>query len=178
MENTESVTGERRISSKGEKTDKPSFEPFPAGDYELVLRGQKTEIRVSDENEDAVPYVSATFEALNTAKGENGKNRLVFHMFRLKNVPQKDGRLPWKSGNQLAGYRDSTGVEFDLPVTDFTTRAANTYEILSPEAVKEYLQGLDGQSVRARIKVKEASGAFQAKNEISYFSKSEEEQPF
>ncbi len=168
---SEQVTGETRmVGSSGESVSRPKFQLAPSGDYQLKIQTEKAEIRCAD-GDDSVPYVS--FRVTGTF-GDEAKKFSVFPMLRLKTKPEKDGNAAWKKGNQALGLARAAGVEFSVPVIDYTTRAGNTYEILDPHAVLQWLKGLDGQEVQGHIKNQKqpAGSTYPDKNEIAYFIES------
>jgi hypothetical protein len=164
---TESVTGER-VSSAGLKTDRPSFEPIPAGDYELTVGTSSIQER-SATNANSIAYVKTKL----TTEVE-GKKRVIFANFFLKNTPAANGKVIWKNSNGLLGFAKALGDDFDVATTTLETTGGEQVSALSPMEVKEWLNGKEGMTVRAHVKVREPDAEGQAKgykaqNEISYY---------
>lgn len=161
---SETVTGER-ISSTGLKLDKPSFEPLPAGDYELTLVTASVKA-ASQRNVNGVPYVQAVFET-----ALDGKKRKLFHMFFLKNVAGNNGQYMWKRSDGILGYAKAIGDDFDFETFTVTTEAGEDVQLIgAPAAVKEWLNGKAGMKVTGRVKVEAGTEEYPGdRNKISYF---------
>lgn len=167
MSDTQQVTGER-ASSAGLKVDRPSFEPLPAGDYELTL-GAVTIQPASKNNEGSLPYVKVQLKA-----EVEGKKRVIFTNFFIKDEAGKNGQVMWHNGNGLLGFAKAVGTEFDVPFTTYDTTGGTPTKCLDAHAVKSWLEGLNGMTVNARVKVRKADAealekGWSDQNEISYF---------
>lgn len=166
--------------AKGEKTfnlgdvqkSKRSFEPFPAGDYDLKLRGQDVEIRKAD-SKDGKPtfsYVSLAFDALGTGK-DGGKDRRVYHMLFLRLKPGKDGLVSPALADGLKGLADALGDTPNLPTVE-----QNGEDIINPKAVVQFLKNHDGNVVRAHVSIQRGNKQYPGdKNKVDEFFAADEE---
>lgn len=163
-------------SDKGEVT-KMSFSPLPAGDYKLkVKRGW--EIRKSDNaNSSQLRYANGSFEVLDSAQKEGGKNRKVFHSFYVDLTPGSDGVvMPDRSG-QLKDFARAVGQTISPPIIEQLKNnpkdgSKKKVQTLSPKAIVEFMNNLDGEVVEAHIKVeKDQNGNPQ--NRVEFFVEAE-----
>ncbi len=167
------ATGE--WSSKGKEAKKFNFEPFPPGEYELKLLGDSTETRRKQEP-GALPYNATRFEALGTATGEGGKNRLLFHNFFLSLKPGKGGDAMPERADQLAGFGKALGDEPQLPTQEYnigTPDVPSYVTILDALVVKKWLIAHDGAIVKAKVKVDRGSKDYGPKNVVEFFIEAE-----
>lgn len=169
--------GQKTFSSSGRKVVKLEFKPLPPGEYELKLNAKTLEIKTAA-GPGKLPYINASVEALGTG-GDSGKNRRVYHRFFLDTTPsKKDGVSMVERGAGLVAFARAGGVELDgIPVVAKTKinddGSSEEHEILDPKAVLEFLKGLDGSVISAKVKVTPADGNYGPKNEIEYFIEGE-----
>lgn len=183
MENTETVTGEKRFKASETSLDKgKAFEALPTGDYELKFRGDKFSIAPpSAANENGLPYIKGQFEVLgtNNPDKEGSKNKVLFPMFFLATVPTKEGST-WIAVKQRGSITDlakAIGEDLDVSVIEQTTMSGNTYEILNPHEVVAWLKSKDGLVVKAHVKQEKGTTYQQGgetltrpdSNKIAYF---------
>jgi hypothetical protein len=165
--------GSKTISLGSTDKKKRSFEPFPAGDYDLKILGDTVEIKTpnpSKRNENPVSYVSLGFEALGTAAEDGGKNRRLYHSFWCKTAPGKDGIASFQCVDQLKGFADAIGDQPELKVIEQAGQ-----EVISQLDVKKFLQSHDGDVVRAHVAIQKGSKDYpDPKNVVKEFMESEE----
>lgn len=169
------ATGDRKFSTSTQEVVQPKSMLIPAGTYTLVLNGD-AEIRTA-EKPNAIPYVNVSFTVQGTATREGGKDLRVFHRFVLGLEPsKKDGVLNPNRSNGITAAAIGLGSDADLTIVERTvqdeTGAELKQEYLNPKDVKEYLQSLQGSTVKARIRVSKSEG-YADKNEIAAFFKAE-----
>ena len=162
--NTETVTGER-VSSAGLKTDRPSFDPIPAGDYEFTVGTSSIQER-SASNQNSISYVKTKL----TTEVE-GRKRVVFANFYLSCKPGQNGKIIWKNGNGLLGFAKAIGDDFDVSTTTLESTGGEQVQALSPMEVKEWLNNKEGMTVRAHVKIRPGDPAkgYKDQNEVSYY---------
>lgn len=166
------ATGEKSFAFGSVDKKKRTFEPFPAGDYDLKVLGDTVEIRTpepSKENPNPVSYVACGFEALGSASEEGGKNRRVYHNFFCKLAPGKDGIVTPTCVDQLKGFADAIN---DQPEIAIIQQAGQ--DVLSQLAIKKFLQSHDGDVVRAHVGIQKGTAKYpDPKNNIKEFLESE-----
>jgi hypothetical protein len=163
------TTGEKRFSTAGRQV-KSGFPVIPQGEYELVLK-PGSEVRTAD-GPGKIPYVNCQFEVLGTAKKEGGKNLTVYHRFLLGLNPGKDGIINMDRGNGLTAFSAVVDQAIDAGITERDVEVDGSsvhQEFLNPREVVEFLNTLEGKTVRAYIKVKKSEG-YDDSNEIGRFS--------
>jgi hypothetical protein len=152
------ATGEKSFSSRGRQVHKPDFKPVPAGKYTLKLNGNTAEVRTSQKKPGTPPWVNVTFEILDTATSEGGKNRKLFKNFWLKSGVDKNGRSTLDYGDGLVAFSKALNTDFDLPMREVTyddpeSGEEVTVDVLDAKAVKQWLIDNDGATAEANIKV-------------------------
>lgn len=150
--------GEKNFSSEGKKVVKFENTPPPIADYDFKFRASKVAVAKA-EGPNKVPYINgSTFELLNTANKEGGKNRTLRARFFLRTDPNEvGGPSAVLRGDGLVAFSKSVGVKFDLPVIPAKREDKDhnvvDCEILSPQRVAEWLKGLDGAVGKLHSKV-------------------------
>ena len=157
--------GESTWSSKGEQVKKVSFEPLPAGWYELKLGGP-IEVRKAA-GEGKFSRLSVRFSALGT--GQNGgKDRIVFHDFYLRTEPNEKGTVLVKMGGQLVDFTKALGDDVDgAPL-----RKENGEAIIDPLWLKKWLENREGEVVKGRVKVEKDQNG-EPRNKLTEFEEGE-----
>lgn len=162
------ATGEKTFSTTGRSTQAGGFEPFPAGNYTLILK--QVEVRQSKTGKP--PYVAATFEAEGTAVREGGKNRNLFHNFLLGLAPGKDGIVNLDRAGGITAFCKAIEMELvEVSVLERDSVVDGTeehQEYLNPQEVKSWLGELVGTPVRAKVKVRK-DPEYGDKNEVNSF---------
>lgn len=163
--------GSKTFSLSNTEKKKRSFEPFPAGDYDLKLLGNTIEVKtpqVTKERTNPIPYVNVAFEALGTGV-DGGKNKRVYHMFFLSLKPGKDGIVSPATVDGLKGFADAIGDQPDMKIVE-----VGDVEAISALAVKKFLAEHDGEVVRAHVTIQRGTKDFpNDKNVIKEFIESD-----
>lgn len=171
------TTGVKKWSSSEGEVKKTSFEPIPAGLYKLKVK-RSWEVRKSEsEKSSQLRYANGYFEVLGTAK-DGGKNRRQYHGFYVDLSPGADGVvMPDRSG-QLKEFARAVGEPISPPIVEQLKnnpkdQSKTKVSTLSPKAIVEYMNNLDGKVIEAQIKVtKNLQG--NPDNSIDFFVESEE----
>jgi hypothetical protein len=160
--------GEQSFKAGGDKAKKRTFDPFEAGDRDLKVMAETVEIKKADpskKNPKPVSYINCAFEALGTALEEGGKNRRVYHRFFTKMEPGKDGIVTPETVDQINGLLRALGREVDLPIVEEAGQ-----KVVSPLAIKKFLQSIDGEVVKARVGIQKGTAEYpDPKNVIKEF---------
>ena len=164
--------GSKTFSLSNTDKKKRSFEPFPAGDYDLKILANTVEIKtpaVTKERPNPIPYVNVAFEAIGTAQ-DGGKNRRVYHMFFCSLKPGKDGIVSPATVDQLKGFADALGDQPDMKIIE-----VGDTECVSQLAVKKFIEEHDGEVVRAHVAIQKGSKDYpDPKNVIKEFIETDE----
>ena len=170
------VTGEVGYSSAGRTPVRMSYEPVAPGDYNLTLLGKSVEIKGKPEP-GKLPYVNLAFTAAGTG-GEHGKDKRVYHKLFLNLEPSpKTGTPIVDQANQILGLAKALGVELSFGADAILKKdralddgSMQRVSILDPRKVVEWLQGFDGVTVKAHVKVRKGNKEYpNDQNEIAYF---------
>lgn len=171
------VTGELGYSSQGRTPVRMTYDPVPQGDYNLTIMGKSLEVKGKPEP-GKLPYVNVSFTAEGTAKKDGGKDARIFHKLFLNLEPSpKTGTPIVDQANQILGLAKALGVDLafgrdailrkDRALDDGSMQKVN---ILDPRKVIEWLEGFDGVTVRAHVKVRKGTKEYpNDQNEIAYF---------
>lgn len=171
------ATGEVGYSSQGRTPVKMSYDPIPQGDYNLTLMGKSVEIKGKPEP-GKLPYVNLSFTAGGTAKTEGGKDARVFHKLFLNLEPSpKTGTPIVDQANQILGLAKAFGVDLNFGADALLRKdkanddgSMQKVTILDPRKVVEWLQGFDGVTVRAHVKIRKGNKEYpNDQNDIAYF---------
>jgi hypothetical protein len=159
--------GEMSFSTGSVDKKKRTFEPFPAGDRELKIIGDSVEIKKpqpSAKNPKPVSYVNFRAVALGTGV-DGGKDRSVFHMLFTRMEPGKDGIITPHCVDQLKGLCDALGDDGTFPIIE-----ENGQKVVSPLAIKKYLQKHNGDTLMAHVAIQKGSKDYpNPKNVIKEF---------
>lgn len=177
--------GEKVFSTKGRKTQRFSFTPLPAGEYNFKIRGNTAAIGCKPEP-GSIPYVKVQLEAENTGTDESGgRNKLVFHMLFLNTTPMGNGFVLTDKGGQIVDLVHAAGEEPDFPILDHQAKVKvggtkdnpeydmADVEILDPQAVKQWILDHDGLVVKGRSKMRKRDDGSQ-EAVIDFFIPAEE----
>ncbi|MFT3866819.1 MAG: hypothetical protein QM729_21360 [Solirubrobacterales bacterium] len=166
------ATGEAVFSTTEERVSSGPA-PLTAGEYGLRLSNDASIAQKKVPG--SVPYINVSFEVLESATTEGGKNRRIFTRFFLNRKAGRDGVVGTNRKGGIVDFAQGLGAEFQAPIVRQQTRDENgndvTLEYLDPEAVKSWLTEAAGQEVRALLKIQAASGDFEARNEIKSFKR-------
>jgi hypothetical protein len=161
------ATGETSFTSKGLNVKKSSLAPLPNGEYELRLIGSSLEVG-KNADPGKMPYVRAQFEIV----GHNfasGKVRTQTVWFGTGMKPGKDGIRNPERASGIVGFAKSAGVDFDIGFVEMDDGSGATETCLNPQQLKEYLSGLDGTVVKARLKVDKGNAQYAPGNKVDEF---------
>lgn len=170
------ATGESTFSSAGRTVKKFESKPLPIDvPYDFKVNSD-WEKRCRD-GAGNLPYLNGSFELLNTASAEGGKNRRVYAMLFLNMTPDKDGVVSVDRGNGLVALSQALGVELSgikmIPKTKGEGEDAKEVMILSPNAVLEWLKSLDGATGKLMLK-NEKDDKGNVRNKVDFFIAAEE----
>jgi hypothetical protein len=167
-----STTGEKTFSTAGREVKTVTFKPITPGNYTLKL-GSDVSIAKADKP-DAVPYINLSFEVLETAESEGGKNKRVFHRLFIGMKPGKDGVLNMDRENQLTALAAALGTQVEG--VEIVSRDAQnedgdsvTIEYLNPKQIVEFIKSFAGSEVKGRIKTEKGTGSYGDKSVVQKF---------
>lgn len=188
--------GERKFDISSINVTRKSFEPPAPGNYEARLVSTTAEIRMSEESK--LPRINCYFELLGTETGDKGSLKRVYHDFHTSMKPsEKDGVAMIARQNGLVAFGKAIGHN-TLPVgvvkktvpfrKNGKTVDGKTEEVqlLDPSDVLKYVKGLDGETVKLRVKLEKRTDFATGKKtgevdaKVDYFEEADEdaESPF
>lgn len=166
------ATGDQSFSSKGNSPKKFSISPLPPGEYELKLNTSSLTTGKKDEP-GKMPNIRASFEIMGHAF-ESGKARTLTVWFLTDMTPSpKDGIRNPERGGQILDFSKAAGVDFDIGFVEVDNGSGGTVSCLNPQQMKQFLEGLDGTTVKAKVKIEKANGGYEASNKVMFFIPSE-----
>lgn len=168
--------GEMTFDLGAQQTYRFTSEPLdPRPEYQFKLLSSKAEIGKKDEP-GKMPYVTVPLEVLNTAKKEGEKNRVLFHRLFTSLKPDKNGKILPTRQDQATGLAQGVGLtSVPVPVVNLptgeTTESGESINqrCLNAQALKAWLEGLDGKVVKGKVKTAPAQNGYPAKSEIDFF---------
>ncbi len=178
--------GQKSFSSSNRTVQAPMrFELIPPGEYEAVLRTNKTKVSLAD-GPGKLPYVACHIELLNTATGEGGKNRVIFHNFFPWLYPCKDGVAMIDRANGLVAFARAVNTSLDLPAgavikmkknmaAEGETLDLKEVELIQPKMVEKWLAQFDGTVFKLVVKTDKAQKGYDAKSVVDYFIEADTE---
>lgn len=160
------AAGEKRMLLGPGSGTRPTsgFEPFPAGEKELVLDEHSVTVK-QPTKPGKTPYVKVLFTALGTAQQEGGKDRKVSHMFHLKLGPNAMYSRP----GQLSDFAWATGNDIEPETAVWTDQDGAEIPYLDAEQVAEFVRQFGGNTFRAHISIDKGDAEYGPKNVISRF---------
>jgi hypothetical protein len=168
------ATGEKSWSSKGKQAKRMSFEPIPAGEYDLKFRGGTAAIKKGKDPK-SMPRVSLQAEALNTASSEGGKNRIIFLDLYTSLKPGRDGEVMPERSGQVLDLAKALNEEVNFRTVSISDGDGGTIRCLDARQLKEWVTAHDGVVVKAKVKVKAGTKEYpNPTNQVDYFIASEE----
>jgi hypothetical protein len=167
------ATGEKKWSSGGQEVKRTSFAPIPTGDYELRVK-RVWEVRKSDSPKSSqLRYANGYFEVIIPGKD---KPRRQYHSFHVDLTPSvKDSIAMPNRGGQIVEFCKAVGEELNANIIQQEKNkdgVKTRVDTLSPKAIVEFMNNLDGTTLHAHIKV-EKNWKGEDDNVIEYFVESE-----
>lgn len=170
-------TGEMTFDLGAQQTYRFTSEPLdPKPEYQFKLLGEKSAVKKKEEP-GKFPYVEIPIEVLGTAKKEGDRNRVLFHRLFCSLKPDRNGKIMVARQDQAAGLAQAAGqTSVPVPMVNLptgevneTTGEAVTQRCLNPQALQQWVKGMDGKIVKGKVKTKPAKDGYPASSEIDFF---------
>lgn len=170
------ATGEKKWNSGDQQVKRTSFSPIPTGDYTLKVKRSWETRKSESEKSSQLRYANGYFEVIIPGKD---KPRRQYHSFHCDLTPsESDGVAMPNRGGQIAEFCKATGENLSSGIIQQKKRLKNgeykTVDTLSPKAIAEFMNNLDGTTLKAHIKV-EKNWKNEDDNVIEYFIESDDE---
>lgn len=176
------VTGVKTFNTSERQVSKFEKVPPPAKNWEARVDTGKWSIAVGEESR--LPYIKASFELLNSATKEGGKNRWIYHNFFLDITPsKKDQKAMVDRQGGVTDFSKAVATELNLegddvimdkerPVKDSNGKPTGEFEpcqVLNPQVVLQWFKQFDGSVIKLRSKIRKGTNGYADQGEVDYF---------